>query len=127
MPLSHDIFRRARCASLFAAIAAAAPAFWALPAHAALTWDPNGPAAGIGGSGTWDTTTANWLTDTGTYSTWTPNAPSPNIANFPAGGGTVSLGGGSITDGSTGTITFDDSYTFTNGILNPGAQLKANS
>src|SRR6478735_2905784 len=35
-------------------------------------WDANGSTAGVGGSGTWDTTTSLWrlTTDTGTLSTY---------------------------------------------------------
>ena len=32
---------------------------------ATLYWDPNGAAAGLGGSGTWDLLSANWTTDPG--------------------------------------------------------------
>src|ERR1700688_448713 len=50
--------RRIRCcaAALLAILALARPAH----AQANLTWDVNGAAAGTGGTGTWDTTSAFW-------------------------------------------------------------------
>ena len=39
---------------------------------ATLYWDPNGATPGVGGSGTWDLSTANWTTD--------PSGSSPTIA-----------------------------------------------
>src|SRR5690349_15347212 len=55
-----------------------------------LYWDTNGATAGLGGSGTWDTTTANWTTDpTGASATqaWTAGAD----AVFDGTAGTVTV------------------------------------
>lgn len=54
-----------------------------------LTWDANGPAAGTGGTGTWNTTSAFWFNGT-TFQAWN-NATFDN-AIFAGTAGNVSLG-----------------------------------
>ena len=53
-------------------------------------WDPNGPAAGTGGSGFWNTTDPSWTTDGTTFVPW-PTAGLDNVAVFGGTGGTVTL------------------------------------
>lgn len=55
-------------------------------------WDPNGAAAGIGGSGTWTTNGAFWSTNStsGGGTLQTPGTSTNNIYNFSGSAGTVS-------------------------------------
>lgn len=95
-----------------------------------LYWDTNGNTAGAGGygapNGTWDTTTANWTTDsTGASNTsvWT----SGSKANFSAGTDgtgwtTITVSGNISTSGVTvdeGTVTFSGGTLSLTG-TNPG-------
>ena len=57
------------------------------------TWDPNGAAAGTGGSGAWDTTSLFW--DNG-LSMW-PTTVADNDALFGGTAGTVTIIGGGVT------------------------------
>src|SRR5262245_18071961 len=55
------------------------------PVHAqtTLNWDPNGTTAGIGGNGTWDTTSNFWTTGTdGTSGVYQPWVNGNNAAVF---------------------------------------------
>src|SRR5689334_18077784 len=65
----------------------------AAPAQAALTWDPNGAAAGAGGSGVWDTSSPQWF-DGLDWIAW--NNAAPQQAVFVAPAGTVSLNAASL-------------------------------
>jgi autotransporter-associated beta strand protein len=82
------------------AIGAVCLSFSALSASAAsVFWDTDGnAAAGYGGTGTWDTTTANWNTNeggTGALQTWVAG----DAANFGGSGGVVTVGSGISTTG----------------------------
>lgn len=71
-----------------------------LPAHAApVYWDTDGnAAAGYGGDGTWDTSTANWNTaenGSGALQAWVTG----DSANFGGSGGNVAVGAGISTTG----------------------------
>lgn len=61
-----------------------------------LYWDPSGAATASGGSGTWDTSTAEWRSGspTGSLVAWSNSGDSngPCEAVFPTGDGTVTLG-----------------------------------
>ena len=61
-----------------------------------LYWDPNGAATASGGTGTWDTSTAEWRSGspTGSLVTWNNagDANGPYQAIFPGTGGTITLG-----------------------------------
>src|SRR5437868_6441659 len=96
-----------------AAVAAAALVGGATSANAALTWDPNGAAAGAGGSGVWDAIAPNWFDGTN-WINWNNAAPTQAVFTAPAG--TVTLNGGSI-DAAAG-ISLGAGYTFENGTLN---------
>jgi autotransporter-associated beta strand protein len=77
------------------------------------TWDGNGSTAPnpTGGSGTWDTTTANWWT--GSNVTW-PTAGTNNDAVFANTAGTVTISGGVTAN----DLTFStNGYTVTGGTL----------
>ena len=87
---------------------------WPDLARGALaTWDPNGAAAGVAGSGSWDGTLANWFDGTN-WVAWDNAAPSQAVFLAPAG--TVTLNGGSI-NASAG-IALASGYTLENGTLN---------
>ncbi|WP_395736830.1 autotransporter-associated beta strand repeat-containing protein [Prosthecobacter sp.] len=77
----------------------------------------NTSGAGLGGTGIWDTTTANWWNLTADVP-WT-NATSPyDTAIFAGAGGTVTLSGGI----NVGSLIFKtDGYTLTGDTLNLGA------
>ncbi|MFO1484003.1 MAG: autotransporter-associated beta strand repeat-containing protein [Verrucomicrobiaceae bacterium] len=101
-------------------------AFWqiAQPLQAAtFYWDPDGTSAGniidgtgLGGSGTWDTTTTNWW-DTTNDVAW-PNSLF-DTAVFTGASGTVTLG----SPISVGTLRFDSSdYVITGGTLTLGGE-----
>lgn len=82
---------------------------------AVLYWDPNGPAAGVGGSGTWDNTSAFWTTD--------PNGLVGHGAWNDAAGDTA------VFAGSVGTVTIDaaDSGVSADGLQFDTAGYKLNS
>ncbi len=86
-----------------------------------LYFDTNGNTAGIGGTGSWDTTSTNWnplLGGTGTVTTIT----SASKAIFGDTAGTVTVDAGGVT--ASGGLQFDTGgYTVTGGTLtlgNPG-------
>jgi fibronectin-binding autotransporter adhesin len=79
-------------------------------AQTTQTWDPNGPAPGTGGTGTWDVTSALWTPDGTTFVTWN-NAAGDN-ALFAGVAGTVTVTAVTVHD-----LTFNtDGY-----VLNGGA------
>ena len=69
-----------------------------------LYWDTNGSTAGLGGTGTWNTTATNWTTDS-TGSSATQAWVSGSDAVFAGTVGTVTLGAGM----SASTLTFNTS------------------
>src|SRR5262249_48328410 len=80
-----------------------------------LYWDINGASAGLGGTGTWNTSTANWNNSSGTGTPLIWNNSAPDDAVFQGTAGTVTLGS-SI---NFGRITFKaDGYTVTGNTLN---------
>ncbi|MDG4879059.1 autotransporter-associated beta strand repeat-containing protein, partial [Mesorhizobium sp. WSM4935] len=113
-------------------------------------WDVNGTTAGLGGSGTWDTSSSFWSNNgdglSGPYTPWVNNAGSPDVAIFGGTAGTVTLGapitangltfqttgyvinGGTLTlGGTTPTITLGASLGATiNSILAGSAGLAVN-
>ncbi|HYF36701.1 MAG TPA: hypothetical protein VD994_15505, partial [Prosthecobacter sp.] len=89
--------------------------FWLPPSLAATYyWDADAnptnnvlPSTGLGGTGTWNATTANWWDGSSVTSTIWANS-SANVAAFAGTGGVVTLGA-AITAGG---LTFDsDGYT----------------
>ena len=94
-----------------------------------LYWDANGSVAGVGGTGTWDTTSAFWSsssvgTDAAAVASFTAN----DIAYFTGTAGTVTLGGATtigglvfsaagapVLTGSTLTLAGTPSITVNNG------------
>jgi autotransporter-associated beta strand protein len=67
---------------------------------AVLYWDPNGPATGIGGTGTWDITKAQWTTDiTGRTGHVPWNNDHADRVVFAGTAGTVTLGTGISVNG----------------------------
>ena len=86
---------------------------------AALYWDANGSTAGIGGSGTWDTTTSNWTTAVaGNIATTVFTAANP--VTFGGTAGTVTVDAGGVT--ANGGIQFDtEGYTVSGGTLTLGS------
>jgi RHS repeat-associated protein len=82
---------------------------------ATLYWDTNGATAGLGGTGTWDTTTANWTTDaTGASATQAWDNSGTATAIFGGTAATVTISGTM----SAATIEFDvDTYTIQSGTL----------
>jgi RHS repeat-associated protein/uncharacterized delta-60 repeat protein len=59
-----------------------------------LYWDTNGAAAGLGGTGTWDLSTANWTPDaTGSSATQSWDNGGTAVAVFGDAAGTVSISG----------------------------------
>lgn len=89
-----------------------------------LYWDLNGATLGIGGAGTWDTTTANWSTDPlGQVATqaWATG----NIAQFSAG--TTSTGTFTVTVPSGVSIPGVNGIVFEEGVVTiAGADATAN-
>lgn len=81
----------------------------------AMYWDPNGSAAGVGGSGAWDTSSALWTTDpaglTG-HVVWNNSAGDEAI--FAGSAGTVTLSAGITAGGLTAST---DGYQLQNGSL----------
>lgn len=61
---------------------------------AVLYWDANGNQPGVGGTGTWDATTANWRigNETGDLTTWTNG----DDAVFAGTAGTVTIDSGGV-------------------------------
>jgi fibronectin-binding autotransporter adhesin len=82
-----------------------------------LYWDPSG-ATGLGGSGTWDTTSALW--NTAADASATPQAyTSSYMAVFSNATGTVTIGAGGIS--TDGGLEFDiDGYVLQGGALSLG-------
>ncbi len=110
--------RLARSAAAFAATAAATAAVTAGSAGAATQyWDPNA-ATGLGGTGTWDTTTPAWSNTAAPMATPVVFVPA-NVAYFGGTAGTVTVGSGGVdasgvtlnvsgyTIASGGTLTLD--------------------
>ena len=63
-------------------------------ANTQLYWDPNGITPGVGGNGTWDTTTLNWSTSSSgnvTTGNYTSSNPSTTTANLTGTAGTVTV------------------------------------
>ncbi len=86
-------------------------------ASSTLYWDPNHQASGTGsgGSGTWDTTTANWFNGSADV-VWNSSA----TADFGGSGGTVTVAAGGITArtiafGATGYSLAGDTITVSGG------------
>ncbi len=80
-------------------------------------WDTNGSSPGLGGSGTWDTTTANFNDSTGTA---TPTVFDPSkLLIFAGTAGTVTIAAGGITE--NGGLQFNtDGYVIQGGTLTVG-------
>ena len=99
-----------RLAAVLFLLACGAPAF----AQTNLTWDANGAAAGTGGAGTWNTTSARWF-DGAVYGPW--SAVTFDNAIFSGTAGTVTLSGAirahNLTFNTTG-------YTVSGGTLTLG-------
>ncbi len=58
-----------------------------------IIWDPSADPGVQGGTGTWDTATANWTTDGGaSNAAWSNIGNAADTAVFTTGGGTVTLG-----------------------------------
>ena len=76
-----------------------------------LYWDTNGVTGGVGGTGAWDTTTANWSTSTaGTDSSVVANFTNADTAFFGGTAGTITLSapltiGGLVFTASGDTLT----------------------
>lgn len=90
------------------------------PASAATRyWDINGNTAGVGGTGTWDTTSAFWNTSAtgtgGTVTAW--NNSNLDTATFAGTAGTVTLGVPITVGNVTFTVT---NYTLTGSTLTLG-------
>ncbi len=91
-----------------------------LQAQTTLFWDNNGTSSGLGGTGTWDTTTASrWSTastgTSGTYSAWSNITTAPNNATFSGTAGIVTTGA----PVRVGNITFGvSSYTIAGNATN---------
>ncbi|MEI7908841.1 MAG: autotransporter-associated beta strand repeat-containing protein [Verrucomicrobiota bacterium] len=88
-------------------------------ANTDLYWDINGAASGIGGTGTWDLTTANWNTlaaGTAATAVYTNANTSSITAQFGGTTGTVTVSGAV----NVGSMTFaaGGGYTVTGGTLN---------
>ena len=64
------------------------------------TWDPNGAAAGTGGTGFWNTTDLSWTTNNTTFVPW-PSTGTDNLAVFGGTGGTVTLNAPVFANGLT--------------------------
>jgi len=81
-------------------------------------WDTNGSAAGLGGSGTWDTTTTNFNDNTGTG---TPKVYDPSKLTIFAGTpGTVTIAAAGVTENRG--LEFDvDGYQVSGGALTIGS------
>src|SRR5689334_6724076 len=71
------------------ALAAAVLASGVVIRAATVTWDNDGAGAPAGGSGVWNTTSANWWNGT-SYVAW--NNATPDNADFPSVPGTLTLG-----------------------------------
>lgn len=116
-------------------------------AVSALYWDSNGAAPGIGGTGNWDTATANWSNSaTGDTAPTTFNTASPitfggaagnvtiatggitssggiqlDTAGYTIGGGTLTLAGGSLTTAhATGTTIINSAVAGSAGLQKNG-------
>lgn len=137
----------------FAPLAAIAAALAPTPSHAQTTYYWNGANAAAspanGGTGTWNTSTANWRqpTDTGSAVTWPGTTTGADRAIFAGTSGTVTLsgslaanrlsfsvGGYTLTGGTlgldgaapalsvtTGTATISSVITVTGGVTKTGA------
>ncbi len=81
---------------------------------ASLQWDPNGATPGIGGSGTWNTSSLFWFNGSGLQS-W--NNASLDDAVFAGTAGTVTLGGAIVVHNLSFSTT---GYTVTGGSLTLG-------
>ena len=83
-----------------------------------LYWDPNGAGAGVGGTGTWDTSSPNWnsaSTGTGAAQPFNDSAE----ANFGGAGGAVTIAANGMT--ANGGVVFDGAgYTVGGGRLTLG-------
>ncbi|MEX1180228.1 MAG: autotransporter-associated beta strand repeat-containing protein, partial [Cucumibacter sp.] len=79
-----------------------------------MQWDANGAAAGAGGAGTWNTTTALWFNGA-SFQAW--SNPALDDAVFAGTAGTVTLGGAVTAHG----LTFDTTgYVVTGNTLTLG-------
>jgi autotransporter-associated beta strand protein len=82
-------------------------------------WDPSGAATANGGTGTWNTTTAEWRSGspTGSLVAWSNSANYDAV--FPASSGTVTLGTGvtakSLTFNASGYTITGNTLTFNGG------------
>ncbi|MEB0174977.1 autotransporter-associated beta strand repeat-containing protein, partial [Undibacterium sp. CCC3.4] len=87
-----------------------------VPAGAgSLSWDANGASAGSGGSGTWDTATANWY-DGVAWSAWNNAGSSDAVLNAaiaPNSGSAVAVAGAI----NINNLTSNSAYTLTGGSL----------
>lgn len=112
--MHHPHTSRRRAALSLCLLAAIA----SLPAQAAtLYWDTNGTTAGIGGSGTWDTSTANFATvntGIGAVQAWSNTTNAADIADFRgSGSNTVAVDAGGI---RTAGLAFNGgNYSFSGG------------
>ena len=91
--------RRGRSTALMTAAVLAAVR---TAAGAGYTWDANGPAAGTGGTGVWNTLASNpvWTVDGATYGPW-PSSGTGNVATFGGTPGTVTVNGAVAAAGLT--------------------------
>ncbi|MCX6956330.1 MAG: hypothetical protein NTV51_29705, partial [Verrucomicrobia bacterium] len=88
-----------------AGLLAAIVIFGGVSLSAQIMWNPSGTGVPVGGTGTWNTSSARWTWDYGvTYQTW--SAASTDAATFGGTGGTVTLvdaiTAGGLTFNSTG-------------------------
>lgn len=102
---------RPRVAALLAAMTAA---ILTQSAHAAtLFWDTDSGTAGVGGTGTWDTSTTNWnslATGLGSVSAWSNTTNAADTADFEGTGGTVTVDAGGV---KAGQLAFNGSGNYT--------------
>ena len=111
--------RKRRC-KWFALLAMTAAALTPTPSAAQTTYYWNGGNASAspanGGTGTWNTTTANWrqATDTGSAVAWPGTSSGADSAVFAGTSGTVTLSGSLVANALSFTV---DAYTLTGGTL----------
>lgn len=85
---------------------------------ASASWDPNGAAAGSGGSGIWDATSTRWFNGT-TFGVWKNGAFDDAVFNAPV----APLAGNGLTlSGAINahSLTFNAAYMLSGGTLNLG-------
>jgi autotransporter-associated beta strand protein len=110
-------------------LALAAAIAWcaATTSHAQTTWYWSGNGTTIGGSGTWDTTTAHFGSETSApfNHVWNNTTNAADIADFRTTVGTVTVQGGGISVGTINPIAASgtNSWVFTGGTITLGSAL----